>query len=243
MPIYTRAIVVRHYKTLFNADRRIMGWRDAPGADGWAEDARGISAILHERIGRLDAICSSSLERARNTAGYFAQEFDVSVVDTADDLREVNYGSLYGKTKQWVAENVPLHKKDPDFVYPEGESFRQMQERSVRYFRSLPDRYRGQTVLVVVHAGVIRGLVSGLIGLDFSANLRRKISHRYIGEFILHDQACARYDELGKPSGFVRDGVLELPFGRSPRSVMLSRGLAAEKHRGSSGTLDERAPS
>ncbi|MCG6869764.1 MAG: histidine phosphatase family protein [Gammaproteobacteria bacterium] len=207
----TRAIVIRHYKTLFNETRKIMGWRDAPGAEGWMEDAKWIEEVLWERVGSLDAVCSSSLERARNTAMHFAARFGVSDVAHSDALREVNYGALYGKTKRWVTENIPQHKNDPDFVYPDGESFRQMQERSVRYFRSLSRRYPGQTVLVVVHAGVIRGLVSEFAGLDYADNLKRKVSHQYIGVFRLRDDQCVRYDELGKPSGFVRENVLELP--------------------------------
>jgi broad specificity phosphatase PhoE len=208
----TRAIVIRHYKTLFNETRKIMGWRDAPGAEGWMEDAKWIEEVLWERVGSLDAVCSSSLERARNTAMHFAARFGVSDVAHSDALREVNYGALYGKTKRWVTENIPQHKNDPDFVYPDGESFRQMQERSVRYFRSLSRRYPGQTVLVVVHAGVIRGLVSEFAGLDYADNLKRKVSHRYVGDFRLLDDTCVGYDELGRPSGFVRDGVLKLPL-------------------------------
>jgi len=211
MPTQTRAIVIRHYKTLFNATQKIMGWQDAPGAEGWREDAEQIDAVLRERVGHIDAVCTSSLERARNTAMYFAGEFGLSTVQQADELKEVNYGALYGKNKHWVAAHIPQHKIDPDFVYPDGESFRQMQDRSVRYFRTLAKRYPGQTVLVVVHAGVIRGLVSEVAGLDYAANLKRKVSHQYIGDFRLHGDACVRYDELGKPSGFVRDGVLETP--------------------------------
>ncbi|MEA3410110.1 MAG: histidine phosphatase family protein [Pseudomonadota bacterium] len=207
----TRAIVIRHYKTLFNATQTIMGWQDAPGAEGWREDAERIDAVLRERVGCIDAVCTSSLERARNTAMYFAREFGLSTVHEADELKEVNYGALYGKKKHWVAAHIPQHKIDPDFVYPDGESFRQMQDRSVRYFRTLAKRYPGQTVLVVVHAGVIRGLVSECAGLDYAANLKRKVSHQYIGDFKLLGDTCIRYDELGKPSGFVRDGVLETP--------------------------------
>ena len=212
MSTRTRTIVIRHYKTLFNETRKIMGWRDAPGAEGWMEDAKWIEEVLRERVGSLDAVCSSSLERARNTAMHFAAQFGVSDVVHSDALREVNYGALYGKTKRWVTENIPQHKNDPDFVYPEGESFRQMQERSVRYFRSLSRRYPGKTVLVVVHAGVIRGLVSEFAGLDYAANLKRKVSHQYIGDFRMRDDTCVGYDELGRPSGFVRDGVLKLPL-------------------------------
>jgi len=113
---------------------------------------------------------------------------------------------------KWVADHYPKHKKDPDLVYPEGESFRQMQQRSVSYLSSLAKTHPDQTVLIVVHAGVIRGLVSHFLGLKYADNLKHRISHRYIGDFRFEGESCVRYDELGKPSGFVRDGVFEIPF-------------------------------
>jgi broad specificity phosphatase PhoE len=86
-----------------------------------------------------------------------------------------------------------------------------MQERSVNYLISLALTRPRQTILIVVHAGIIRGLVSHFLGLDYAENLKRKISHRYVGDFQFDGSTCVRYDELGKPSGFVRDGVIEVP--------------------------------
>lgn len=76
---------------------------------------------------------------------------------------------------------------------------------------SLAERRSSDTILVVVHAGVIRGLICSFLGLDFASNLKQRISHRYIGDFELQDGRCIRYDELGKPSGFVKQGELSLP--------------------------------
>jgi broad specificity phosphatase PhoE len=94
--------------------------------------------------------------------------------------------------------------RDPDFIYPGGESFRQMQHRSTAFVSSLAESLIGKTILIVVHAGVIRGLVSYYLGLEYATQLKRKISHRYIGEFLFDGKTCVRYDELGKPSGFAR---------------------------------------
>jgi hypothetical protein len=89
-----------------------------------------------------------------------------------------------------------------------------MQERSVNFLISLAERNPQQTVLIVAHAGVIRGLVSHFLGLNYAEHLKHKISHRYIGDFLLEGDTCVRYDELGKPSGFVCDGVIQVPFDR-----------------------------
>lgn len=210
-----RAIVVRHYKTLLNASDRILGWGDAPRAKDWGEDVAYVHNRLRELDINFDRIYSSNLERARRTAMHYASSYGILFLHDAPELNEVNYGTLYGKNKQWVAKNIPQHKKDPDFVYPEGESFRQMQRRSVDFLLSQSTHHPDCTALVVVHAGVIRGFVCDFLGLDYAAHLKQKITHRYIGDFTFDaDGNCIRYDELGKKSGFVRSGAVLVPWTR-----------------------------
>lgn len=207
-----RVIVVRHYKTLLNASDRILGWGDAPRVKGWEADIATVEAVLRSHAISIDSVYSSALERARQTAMCYARQRGIPIVYDFAELNEVNYGLLYRKDKKWVASHIPQHKNDPDFVYPEGESFRQMQQRSAGFLQSLSVAHPHKTILLVVHAGVIRGLVSYFLGLDYAAQLKRKISHRYVGDFTFDGPDCIRYDELGKPSGFVRDGVVEVPF-------------------------------
>jgi len=207
-----RAIITRHYKTIINASDQILGWGDSPRDKGWQADVEFVSDRLQEHGIHFDAVHSSDLERSRQTAMFHARLLGIHLINDTPALNEVNYGKLYKKKKKWVAEHYPLHKKDPDFVYPKGESFRQMQQRSVSYLSALAARHPEQTVLIVVHAGVIRGLVSHFLGLNYADNLKHRISHRYIGDFLFDGESCVRYDELGKPSGFVREGVIETPF-------------------------------
>ena len=207
-----RAIITRHYKTIINASDQILGWGDSPRDKGWKADVEFVSARLHKSGINFDAVYSSDLERSRQTAMFHARLFGIHIIHDSAALNEVNYGKLYKKKKKWVAEHYPQYKKDPDFVYPEGESFRQMQQRSVSYLASLAQANPQQTILIVAHAGVIRGFVSHFLGLKYADNLKRKISHRYIGEFQFQGDSCVRYDELGKPSGFLNEGAIKTPF-------------------------------
>ena len=214
-----RAIVVRHYKTILNATDQIIGWGDAPRVKGWQRDLSFVNDRLRERGISPELIYSSDLERARQTAMFYARCHGIHIVNDSALLNEVNYGSLYKKSKKWVSRNIPQHKVDPDFVYPDGESFRQMQTRSVGFLSSLAGLYPDKTIMLVVHAGVIRGFVSHFLGLDYASQLKRKLSHRYIGDFAFNGNACVSYDELGKCSGFVRDGVIEIPCSINPASA------------------------
>lgn len=208
----TRAIVVRHYRTLSNANRLIMGWADAPPAPSWEADLLEVGRALRRHRITFDAIYSSALGRAEQTARYYAHQWGIPQTHSEEGLNEVNYGCLRGQCKEWAAAHYPQYKADLDFVYPEGESFRQMQQRSVGTLLAIAEQHPGETLLIVVHAGVIRGLVSHLLGLEFGDHLRARVSHRYIGDFLIRKGRCEYYDELGAPSGFVREGILRLPW-------------------------------
>jgi len=207
-----RVILTRHYQTQSNAEGRILGWGNSPPCHGWEADVDFIDKKLHENDIKFDAIYSSDLERARQTAKAYAESFGIPDVIDIPELKEINYGNLKAKKKSWVAGHYPQHKKDPDLVYPDGESFRQMQQRSVGFVCSLAARHPQQTVLIVSHAGVIRGIISFFLGLEYASSLKHSVSFRYIGDFLFEGINCRRYDELGKPSGFVGDGAIEIPW-------------------------------
>ncbi len=207
-----RVIVVRHYKTLINQSGQIMGWGDSPRSEDWQIDLAFVDGVMSENSLQFSAVYTSDLERARQTGMYHAKKRGIDQVHAQAELKEVNYGALYKKSKKWVEKHIPEHKKDPDFVYPKGESFRQMQQRSVGFFETLWKQHQGDTILVVVHAGVIRGLVCHFLGLPYAESLKRKISHSYIGDFQFRHGSCLSYNELGRPSGFVRDKIITIPY-------------------------------
>jgi len=209
-----RAIVVRHYKTTSNESDQILGWGDAPPAETWLEDLNEVEQVLLGSHITVHHIYTSTLPRAINTGRFYADSYGIKDIFSSPALREINYGILYNKKKKWVEKNIPAHKKDPDFVYPEGESFRQMQDRSVAFVESLEKDHADETLLIVVHAGVIRGLICHFLELDYASNLRRHMGHRYIGDFTIENGNCVRYDELGQPSEFIRAGVIEVPLYR-----------------------------
>jgi alpha-ribazole phosphatase len=211
-----RIIVVRHYKTLINQSGQIMGWGDSPRSVDWQVDLAYVDGVLSANSLEFAAVYTSNLERARQTGMYYAKKRNINLIHDQAELNEINYGILYKKSKKWVEKHVPKHKKDPDFIYPKGESFHQMQERSVGFIQSLWKKRKHDTILVVVHAGVVRGLVSYFLELPYAENLKRKISHCYIGDFLFKHERCVSYNELGKPSGFVQDGVIAIPYQNNP---------------------------
>jgi broad specificity phosphatase PhoE len=51
-------------------------------------------------------------------------------------------------------------------VHPNGESFREMLDRSVSYFGLLASAHTDDSILLLVHAGVIPGLICHFLELD-----------------------------------------------------------------------------
>lgn len=213
-----RAIVVRHYKTRFNETGRIMGWFDSPRGASWKADFDFVTARLQESALDFDQAISSDLQRSRRTAELYADKLGIGSIDASPELNEINYGKLQKMKKRWVPHYHPFHKKDADRPYPGGESFRQMQARSVGFLTSLMRDCAGQTLLIVTHAGVIRGLVCHCLGLELEDHLKRRVSFRYIGDFRFDGDSCAGYGEPGEPSGFVADGIV-CPLGSGFESV------------------------
>lgn len=207
-----KLVIVRHYKTKSNTQELIMGWSDAPPEDDFAEDLYFVEGMLLISKYDFDAVWSSKLERANRTAKFFAKLNKISNHVKSDDLNEIDYGLLTNKRKKWAEKHFPKHKIDPDFVYPKGESFRQMQSRCINFIEKQKVKDNDDTVLLVVHAGVIRGLVCHYLQLPYSENLKRKIGHRYIGVLEINKNGSVTYDEIGESSDFVSENIVSIPL-------------------------------
>jgi len=206
-----RAIIVRHYKTTSNETGKIIGWGDSPPVKEWRQDINFVNDVLGKSKLRIDRIYTSKLRRAYNTGRFYANANNIHKVQQSIELNEINYGDMTKKSKTWVEQHIPEHKTDPDYVYPNGESFRQMQKRSVNYVLKLASKHPKDVVMIVVHAGVIRGLICHFLGLDYASNLKQHIGHRYIGIFDIQNNRI-HHEEIGTESEFIRQGIIKTPF-------------------------------
>jgi len=207
-----RLVIVRHYKTTSNESGKIIGWGDSPPVKEWRQDINFVNDTLRKSKIHVDRIYTSELRRARNTGLFYAYSLNIKKVHHSPEINEINYGDISKKSKQWVQQHIPEYKKDPDYIYPKGESFLQMQKRSIDYVLEIANKHPEDVVMVVVHAGVIRGLVCHFLGLDYASNLKQHVGHRYIGVFDIEKKNCIRYEEAGVESGFITQGIIKVPF-------------------------------
>jgi probable phosphoglycerate mutase len=160
--VSTSLLLLRHGETPLSVERRFSGLGDAElTANGLAQAAAAAERLSREPY-RLDAIVSSPLKRARQTAEAVAQRTGLGV-EVDDDLREADFGAWEGHTftevqRGWPAE-LAAWLADPNTAPPDGESFEAVAQRIRRAEERLVERYEGRTVLIVSHVTPIKTLL------------------------------------------------------------------------------------
>ena len=154
----TRLCFIRHGETDWNVAMRLQGHRDMPLNEVGLQQA----AALGRRFAGLSAsaVYSSDLQRARQTAEAVAAALGVPVV-ALDALRERNFGNFEGFTFAEIAAvdaaaYAALAARDPDYAPPGcDETLRSLRARIVGCIERLVAAHPGQSVVVVVHGGVL----------------------------------------------------------------------------------------
>ncbi|MFC3997745.1 bifunctional RNase H/acid phosphatase [Nocardiopsis sediminis] len=158
----TRLLLLRHGETPLSAERRFAGAGDVALTPTGHRQARAAALRLAEGPDRIDAVVSSPLRRARDTAGHVANALGLAV-EQDDDLRETDFGEWEGLTFAEVRSRWPdaldSWLADPAAPAGGGESFAAVAERVARARDRLLARHTGGTVLVVSHVTPIKTLI------------------------------------------------------------------------------------
>lgn len=158
--VATTLILLRHGQTALSAEKRFSGLGDPPLTELGESQAEKAAARLAEA--RLDAIVSSPLGRARQTAEAVAKATGLPVhVD--EDLRETDFGAWEGRTFAEIRDRWPHEMNawlaDPAVAPPGGESFQSAGHRVQRARERILAAHPGETVLLVSHVTPIKLLV------------------------------------------------------------------------------------
>lgn len=164
-------VILRHGQSEWNQKNIFTGWADVPlSAIGVkeAEFARDALRDFH-----FDAVYTSALVRAQETAKIVLGSKVPAAYFCAEALNERHYGDLQGKNKDetrrmYGEEQVRIWRRSFDVRPPGGESLHDTCERVVPYFeREIKPRLAaGQTILISAHGNSLRALVKYLEGLS-----------------------------------------------------------------------------
>lgn len=158
-------VIFRHGQTDYNKNHLMTGQADVPLTALGEEQAREAGRLIEGL--RFDHAYSSTLSRAFNTAALALSQTSSNphlkksdgtwhIVQDADII-EVHAGDFTGRNYKNDPEIVAFRRRY-DKPVPGGESQMQVVERVGRFFENevLPKLARGENVLVVCHAGIVR---------------------------------------------------------------------------------------
>ncbi len=130
------------------------------------------------------AIISSPLKRCRLFAEHLSQQQHIPLI-LDKNLREIHFGDWEGKTACQLREDQILRfYQDPtQNTPPAGEPFNGFQQRVMQSWRELLETHRGQHILLVTHAGVIRLLFSMIFKLPYSQCFQFDIATAHLSRF------------------------------------------------------------
>lgn len=162
-------LLIRHGVTDYNREGRIQGQLDVPLSNEGRRQVRELAGRLQP--GEIQAIYSSDLRRAKETAEIIARAINTKIEEYRPDLREICFGHWQGYTMAEVAklypEELAIWRADRTYSAPHGgESFAQLAERGWRAAQEIAVSHPGQTVAVVAHGGLIKGILCLAHGID-----------------------------------------------------------------------------
>jgi broad specificity phosphatase PhoE len=145
----TTILLARHGETDWNREGRWQGWADPPLNETGRAQARALATELAGTP--FDAVYSSDLRRARETAEIVAAPHGIEVVvDPA--LREIDVGSWSGLTRTEISERFPDGRR------PDGETHEQHAARVRAAVSRLARSHPDGRILLVSHGGTIRSV-------------------------------------------------------------------------------------
>jgi 2,3-bisphosphoglycerate-dependent phosphoglycerate mutase len=162
----TVILIARHGESDWNAAKRWQGHADRPLTATGREQARALAARLAHI--ELEAVYSSDLRRARETAALVAERQGLEVRELPE-LREVDVGSWSGLTGAEAEERFPegyAHWRSGYPGWEDGESYEAMADRVLVAVRAIAAQHPDGRVLIVSHGGPIRAIHAEALGLD-----------------------------------------------------------------------------
>jgi len=167
----TTFYLIRHGQTDWNAEGRWQGSADIPLNAAGREQAERLAARLLAQRTCFDAIYSSDLQRAWETATVVAGMLG-NAPEPLPALREIDVGAWSGLTHREVKAHFPdllaRFESGEDIPRGGGETFGQLYNRVVGAAERLAIERSGQTLALVTHGGPVRALLlhaaRGLVG-------------------------------------------------------------------------------
>jgi broad specificity phosphatase PhoE len=156
-----RLLLARHGESEWNAEGRWQGHADPP----LSARGRRQAAMAVQCIGAVDAIVSSTLQRALETAVIVSEGLGIGPVVLEPELMERDAGEWEGLTRAEIELQWPgylaTHRRPPGYEHDEP-----LNRRVLAAIDQVCKEVAGDDILVVTHGGVINAL-ERMLGLEW----------------------------------------------------------------------------
>jgi len=170
--------LVRHGETDWNALGKLQGGEDTElNASGRKQ---AIEAARYFETERWDAVVSSPLKRALETARIIANRISIPSIHLVDELVERSYGAAEGL--------LPEERliRFADGIVPGQEDFEHLRERAMAALNKVATDFYGKKIIVVSHGGVLYTILYSVLGSDFK-NLKLLLKNASINKLIFEN--------------------------------------------------------
>lgn len=162
--------LIRHGETDANRTFQFQGHIDNPLNSKGLQQAAALGKY-YKNI-ELDAVYSSSMQRAKQTAMPLVQSHGVDL-QPLDELKEVSFGDWeglsYDEIKAKWGDQLELFFTQPaQCRMPGGESFYDVAKRVQAAYNMIIEENGGKNIAIVSHGGVVRVQLCLLLGLDIN---------------------------------------------------------------------------
>ena len=168
----SRIFLIRHGETNWNKEGRFQGQIDIPLNENGKIQAKKVSKYLKEI--NFNKAFSSSMKRPYETAEIILQKRSGLKIKKIDELIEISHGLWEGKLENEIKEKWPellnnWHNKPEEVVMPEGESIKEVSERSIKAWDNISlIQSDNDLTLLVAHDAVNKTLICNILGIDYS---------------------------------------------------------------------------
>ena len=161
----TTIIIVRHGQSESNLNKTFGGQSDSPLTPLGHSQAR--LAAEHLKSTHFDAVYSSTLSRAYDTAVAIVKDRDLTIIKKSG-LCETCLGDWEGVSIDSVREDYKKWRTQYDYAPPNGECTYEVRKRIGNALDEIAQENEGKTILVASHGGCIRLLPSYFANNDDS---------------------------------------------------------------------------
>jgi broad specificity phosphatase PhoE len=170
MEMKTKVYLIRHGETDNNVAHRFMGRTDMPLNDRGLDQAKCLGRALLKV--EFDRIYASPYLRAFMTAEQVRGNRDIEIVKDLG-LCEIDLGQWEGFIREEIEVKWPgmieLWQRQPDKLeIPDGETFKQVQDRAFSSFKQIVAQERGKTIAIATHMLTIQLLLARLLSIPIA---------------------------------------------------------------------------